>query len=198
MTTIGFIRHGITEWNRLGKIQGVMDIPLNDEGREQARKLGNRLKHENWDGIISSDLGRARETSEIISKLSGIPIWEYDKRLRERFFGEAEGSTLQEREERWGSEWRSAGIGIETDEELLERWEDFAAALFQKYPEGRVLLVSHGSFIGTVLKKLELEQPGNWLTNTSLTCLQKKEDTWECTLYNCSSHLNDSFEKENR
>ncbi|MDT2191689.1 histidine phosphatase family protein [Paenibacillus larvae] len=160
MTTIGFIRHGITEWNRLGRIQGVMDIPLNDEGREQARKLGNRLKHENWDGIISSDLRRAKETSEIISQLSGIPVLEYDKRLRERFFGEAEGTTLEEREERWGSEWRNAGIGVETDEALLQRWDDFTETLFKKYPERRILLVSHGSFIGTILKDSRLNSLG--------------------------------------
>ena len=46
MTTIGFIRHGSTEWNRLGKLQGQLDTELTEEGREQARLLGLRLAKE--------------------------------------------------------------------------------------------------------------------------------------------------------
>lgn len=102
MTTIGFIRHGSTEWNRLGKLQGQLDTDLTDEGREQARLLGIRLANESWDGIISSDLKRAKETAQIMSKLSGIPIIGMDNRLRERRYGQVEGTTVAEREERWG------------------------------------------------------------------------------------------------
>ncbi len=82
MTTIGFIRHGSTEWNRLGKLQGQLDTDLTEEGREQARLLGLRLAKETWDGIISSDLTRARETAQIVSDLSGIPFIRTDKRLK--------------------------------------------------------------------------------------------------------------------
>lgn len=65
MTTVGLIRHGITEWNLLGKAQGISDIPLNETGREQADKLGERLAGEEpWDLIIASDLCRATETAE--------------------------------------------------------------------------------------------------------------------------------------
>lgn len=55
---IGLIRHGLTDWNKLGKIQGQSDIPLNEEGRQQAERLGERLLHEpyHWDFIISSKL----------------------------------------------------------------------------------------------------------------------------------------------
>ena len=60
MTTIGLIRHGITEWNVLGKSQGISDIPLNEIGKQQAVALANRLSIEGkWDIIVTSDLPRA-------------------------------------------------------------------------------------------------------------------------------------------
>ncbi|MDQ0344645.1 broad specificity phosphatase PhoE [Lederbergia wuyishanensis] len=83
MTTIGFIRHGITEWNVLGKAQGISDIPLNNIGKRQALALGNRLKvSEYWDFIISSDLSRAVETAKIIGDILHLPIHS-DMRIRE-------------------------------------------------------------------------------------------------------------------
>ena len=95
MTTIGFIRHGSTEWNRLGKLQGQLDTDLTEEGREQARLLGLRLAKENWDGIMSSDLTRARETAQIISDLVGdSDLYERIRGLRERKYGQVEGTTV--------------------------------------------------------------------------------------------------------
>lgn len=67
---VGLIRHGLTDWNAAGKIQGQSDIPLNDEGRKQALKLAERLKRESdvqpWDFIITSGLSRAQETLSLI------------------------------------------------------------------------------------------------------------------------------------
>lgn len=68
MTTIGLIRHGITEWKVLGRSQGISDIPLNEIGRQQAVALANRLSlEEKWDVIVTSDLLRAKETGQIIT-----------------------------------------------------------------------------------------------------------------------------------
>ncbi|MBS4196134.1 histidine phosphatase family protein [Lederbergia citri] len=97
MTTIGFIRHGITEWNMLGKAQGITDIPLNHIGKEEALALGNRLlKKGHWDFIISSDLSRAYETGKIIGDILNLPVC-HDKRIREIDCGEIEGMTEEER-----------------------------------------------------------------------------------------------------
>ncbi|WP_203249107.1 histidine phosphatase family protein [Sporosarcina beigongshangi] len=75
MTTIGLVRHGITEWNELGKAQGVSDIPLNKIGKQQAFALANRLSLEQeWDVIITSDLSRAIETAQIVSTTLHLPI----------------------------------------------------------------------------------------------------------------------------
>jgi broad specificity phosphatase PhoE len=113
MTEIGLIRHGITDWNQLEKMQGTSDIPLNDEGRDQARKLASRLhQDEKWDMIITSDLSRAKETGEIIGKKLDLPVSFVDKRIQEINLGEIEGTTEAERITRWGANWRELDLGL--------------------------------------------------------------------------------------
>ncbi|MDQ0915644.1 histidine phosphatase family protein [Paenibacillus sp. V4I5] len=188
MTTIGFIRHGSTEWNRLGKLQGQLDTELTGEGREQARLLGLRLAQETWDGIISSDLMRARETAQIVSDLSAIPIIRTDKRLRERKYGQVEGTTVAEREERWGPDWKLQELGQESDDDLWKRWTELEEDLIQAYPNGKILLISHGGFIVQILRVLRMDSE-DFLQNTSLTILLRQEEGWELQLYNCLTHL---------
>lgn len=188
MTTIGFIRHGSTEWNRLGKLQGQLDTDLTDEGREQARLLGRRLASETWDGIICSDLKRAKETAQIISELSGIPLIREDARLRERMYGQIEGTTVAEREARWGADWKLQALGQETDDELWQRWIQLETELIEEYPGRKLLLVSHGGFIVQILRVLKMDSE-EFLQNTSLTILLRQENGWELQLYNCLSHL---------
>lgn len=92
MTTIGLIRHGITEWNTLGKAQGISNIPLNRLGKQQAMAIANRLlQEEKWDILITSDLSRAIETGEIIGQKINLPISHIEKRVREIDCGKIEG-----------------------------------------------------------------------------------------------------------
>ncbi|MCD1260246.1 histidine phosphatase family protein [Paenibacillus athensensis] len=190
MTTIGLIRHGSTVWNQQGKLQGQLDTELADEGREQARRLGVRLRGEAWSGILASDLKRARETAEIISRESGIPLLGTDARLRERSFGDAEGTTLAERLERWGDDWRkkAQATGGEDDAAVWSRWLDFLTDLTAEAPAKRVLVVSHGGFIVQVLRGWKLERE-DFLRNASLTIVQRKAEQWQVELYNCLTHL---------
>ena len=83
-------RHGQTEWNSLGRLQGRKDIELNEVGKEQALITGEKIKDEKIDIIITSPLKRARETAEIINKQLNVEIIE-DDRLIERDYGELEG-----------------------------------------------------------------------------------------------------------
>jgi len=191
MTTFGMIRHGATEWNKLGKLQGQLDTKLTDEGREQAALLGRRLDAADWDFIVSSDLERAYETARIVSAESGIPLAGKDVRLRERTFGELEGTTLAERIEKYGPNWKSIDIdlGVESDESVFERWSSIADQWLTQYPEGRIIVISHGSYIGTVLRTLGLEKQDGYLTNASLTEIHRKNDVWTCSLYSCTAHL---------
>ena len=93
MTTLLLVRHGETDWNRLGRWQGHSDTPLNARGREQARELAPQL--DGVDVVYSSDLARARETAEILAEELGADV-RLDARLRERGFGAWEGLTAAE------------------------------------------------------------------------------------------------------
>lgn len=87
---IYFVRHGRTEWNKQGRMQGREDIPLCPEGIEDARATRNLLKDEVFDKVIVSPLMRARQTAEIINEYHNAPIV-VEPRLIERDFGELEG-----------------------------------------------------------------------------------------------------------
>jgi broad specificity phosphatase PhoE len=102
--TIYYIRHGETQWNADGKLQGQQDIPLNDLGRTQAAHAGNILaglfardgRNEQSLAFVASPLGRARSTMELVRGALKLPLAGYavDDRLREIGYGLWEGSTL--------------------------------------------------------------------------------------------------------
>lgn len=190
MTTIGLVRHGITDWNLLGIAQGSSDIPLNKTGRQQAVALSERLALESWDMIVSSDLLRAKETAQIIAARLNLPISFLDPRIREMNGGKIEGTTEKERIEKWGENWRSLDLGMESAEEVSERAIDFLETLLENHKGKRILMVSHGGLIGITLKALLPERfKETNMNNTSITILENLESQWDCTLYNCTKHL---------
>lgn len=193
LTTIGLVRHGITEWNELGKAQGVSDIPLNKIGKQQAFALANRLSLEQeWDVIITSDLSRAIETAQIVSTTLQLPISMHDERIREIDCGDIEGTTEVERVNKWGSNWREIDLGMEKYELVSNRGLAFLEELVMTHKDKRVLVVSHGALIGLTLQRLLPEQFSKTsIDNTSLTILKKMGNTWSCALYNCTKHLNE-------
>jgi probable phosphoglycerate mutase len=189
MTTIGLIRHGLTSWNGEGRMQGQKDIPLNDEGRRQARALAARLAEGSWDFVASSDLDRAQETASIIAERNGIPLLPNDTRLRERNFGLLEGTTEAERIQQWGPHWKSMKLGVETNEQIVERGLSYIEELLAVYPGKSILIVSHGGFLAVMLHALLKEEKIEKIQNTSLSIIQKSETAWKELLYNCTSHL---------
>jgi len=192
MTTIGIIRHGSTLWNKEGRAQGSSDIPLDEEGLFEAHKLSDRLGKENWDVIFSSDLLRAKQTTEIISSyIRDVPIY-YDHRLREVLGGQIEGTTEQERIEKWGKEWRNLDLGIESSESLLVRTNSLIDEIAYKHKNKKILIVSHGSFIKHLLRNfvsnINLDEQ---MRNSSITKITLSNEGWRCELYNCTKHLED-------
>lgn len=189
MTIIGLIRHGITDWNTEGKAQGHSDIPLNEQGRQQAQLLSERMKGETWDYIYASDLGRAIETASAVSKVTGIEVIT-DERLREMNCGLIEGTTEADRVKKWGYGWSRLELGMESHEDVMTRGLAVLNDIAKRHPNQKVLVVSHGALLGRTLKQLiphvDTEEH---LHNTSVTIVKKGELRWDCELYNCTKHL---------
>ena len=154
MTTLLLARHGETDWNAQQRWQGHADTPLNDSGREQARRLADEV--ERADVVYSSDLARARETAEIVGARLGLPVL-VDERLRERGFGAWEGLTMPEIEERFGDSlhrWR-AGVGAGADDAeafdaFARRVQSFVEDVVDRHPDEEVLIVAHGGTIRVI------------------------------------------------
>ncbi|MGN6744061.1 MAG: histidine phosphatase family protein [Amnibacterium sp.] len=148
MTDLVLVRHGETEWNRLGRVQGRTDIPLNETGRRQARAAGRRLREQRWDGIVASPLSRAAETAEIIAAEVGLPGPELVEALVERDYGAAEGLTGEELDRRFDGVLAAR----ESREAVLERAKPALLALAERHPGRRLLVVSHGGVIGSLVR----------------------------------------------
>ncbi len=135
MTTLLLVRHGETDWNADGRLQGHTDRPLSDYGRWQARRLAEELADEELDAIYASDLARARETAEIVAEPLGLPVV-LDPDLREKNWGNWEGLTSVERD-------RVEFVG-ESTEEHADRMLRALRRIAGRHPGGRVLVVTHG------------------------------------------------------
>jgi broad specificity phosphatase PhoE len=154
VTTLLLVRHGETEWNRVGRWQGHSDTPLNDAGRRQARALAAELG--DIDVVYSSDLARARETAEILAQRLGLEV-RVDPRLRERGFGAWEGKTTAEIEAEFGDEharWLAgAAAGAEDAEPFAgfaSRIHAFLDEILARHPDETVLIVAHGGSMRVV------------------------------------------------
>ena len=151
-------RHGETEWNAAKRLQGASDIPLNEDGRAQARALGEALRLAGIVSVATSDLTRARETGALAAAVLGLTVTTIDPLLRERSFGVFEGLNRGELEARFPDEWRawqtSAGTppgGEATDLVIARMRRGLERILAQ---DGPTLVISHGSAMRLVLTEL--------------------------------------------
>ena len=155
-------RHGRTEYNAGTRLQGQIDIPLDDVGTWQAEQAALDLwRRHSPTRIVASNLGRARATAQRLADLVGLQV-EVDARLRERSFGDWEGLSAQEIAQRWPEEfavWQRGGdplrTGAETRAAVAER---FAAAVNEvagaMTPEETLVIVSHGAAVSLGLTAL--------------------------------------------
>jgi len=135
VTTLLLVRHGETDWNADGRLQGRTDRPLSEFGRLQASQLAEELADERVAAIYASDLSRARETAAIVGERLGLAVV-LDPGLREKDWGTWEGLTPVERD-------RVEFVG-ESTEAHQERVLGALRRIADRHPGERVLVVTHG------------------------------------------------------
>ncbi len=173
-TRVILVRHGETEWNVNGRIQGNLDIPLNDHGRWQAQQVARALAERPLDAVYASDLLRARETAGAIAGAHDLPL-AFEPGLRERVFGQFEGHTFQEIDATWpdaASRWRHRDPefappgGGESLRTFFARVVETAERLAHEHPEQTIALVTHGGVLDALYRaatRQALQAPRTWL-----------------------------------
>ena len=140
------VRHGQTDWNTEGRIQGRTDIVLNQTGIEQANEVRNKIDELEIDFIISSPLTRTKQTAEIINKNKSVEI-KFDDRLKERNFGAFEGlirKQLDKYEDLFDYNLNKSIENGESIQDVFKRVHGFLEELNEKYEDKKILLVTHG------------------------------------------------------
>ena len=183
-THIGLFRHGQTDWNINFLLQGVTDIPMNSTGIAQVKTAARALQRSDWDLVLTSPLGRARETAEIIAEQLGFDAIHQQDLLIERSFGEAEGLAYDQ----WKLKYSNLDEipGGESKSELTSRSELLLQNFASTHPGKRILAISHGALIRTVLaisSNNELPRDGERLGNASLNIVSHLESSWTVTKY---------------
>jgi probable phosphoglycerate mutase len=143
------MRHGLTEWNSRKRIQGRTEIPLCDEGRDMAGKWAQSLSADLFDLILTSTLGRAVQTAEIINSRLNLPV-HADPRLAEQDWGKWTGLTKAELKEQYAlvkaQEKRGFAFtppGGESRDSVLMRACDALMDFSHAHSGARVLVVTH-------------------------------------------------------
>lgn len=198
------VRHGQTESNRTGTLQGQLDTPLDELGILQAQAVANRLKKWQFDAVYSSDLGRAMNTARtIVQYHPGLEI-SPTCALREWNLGVLQGQKLEDlRREHpeimraFREEMADQAIpGGESLREFQKRVSELLDMLSQQYNGKRVLLVSHGGAMQRILRHCTggIEEPNikPFCGNTGISIFRcKDQEIWQLVTWNDQAHLED-------
>ena len=200
-TTVILVRHGETAYNVQGRSQGILDIPLNENGLKQAKLLAKSLKDYPIDVFISSPLNRALVTTETVAKIHGMEVAYTDERLREINFGDCAGLNANEREKRFPALmelWKNRPwlVNFPNGESLRDMQYRGRLALedaVAKYP-GKTIFIGAHSFINAVVlcSVLGLDTqhfPQIAQNNTCVNVLQYEDGLWKIVTMNSVAHL---------
>ena len=199
-TTLILVRHGETEWNLAGRIQGYSDSRLTALGAEQGRRAAERLAGLDIVAVYASDLGRARETGEVIAAPHGLAVQTVQE-LRERCYGAFEGKTAEEIRaadphafETWLVDRQGlAPPGGETQQELSERVMRALGEIAGAHPGETVAVAAHGGPIkSAVFAVLEIpigSWDRTWVSNGSMTVFRGTPGELKVVCFNDTSHL---------
>ena len=201
-TRILAIRHGETAWNVDTRLQGHLDIPLNDVGLRQAQHLAQALaQRDPIDAIYASDLSRAHTTAQTIAQTVGLNVNTHVG-LRERHFGALQGRTFAEvevelPEHAW--HWRKRTPdwvppeGGESLHTLHERIVNTVNEVAARHPGQQIVMVAHGGVLDILYRaatRLDLQAPRTWaLTNTAVNRLLWSPQGLSLVGWGDTSHL---------
>jgi probable phosphoglycerate mutase len=203
VTRVLAVRHGETAWNVENRIQGQLDVPLNELGRWQARRLAVAMGGESVDAIYTSDLQRTVETAAPTSRACNVSYLT-DSGLRERGFGVFEGLTFTEIEQRWpeqSARWRrrDPAFGAEGGETLSEFYARSVATttrLASAHPGQTIVIVTHGGVLDCLYRaasRVALDAPRSWqIGNASINRLLFTPQGFTLVGWSDDHHLEDA------
>ena len=164
MTTahICIARHGETDWNKSGILQGWLNVPLNDKGRRQAHEMVATMADVGFAAVWSSTLVRSSETADIVAKALNLPPPICHPGLRERHFGAIQGIPKSELAELNPAQFEQilrrnpsvACVGGESMDEFADRVLDAFSHIGNCHPGARVLVVTHGWVMDVVTRHI--------------------------------------------
>jgi probable phosphoglycerate mutase len=200
-TRLILIRHGETEWNRTGRIQGYRaDSALTATGREQVRALAVRLACEGIDALYSSDAGRTRETADPIGAATRLPVV-YETALRERNYGVFEGHSFTGIESAFPEEFEKFRTRdphyVPPEGESAAQFRDRIVTVLETVAARargrRVVVVTHGGVLGAMYRhamNIPLETKRSYsLANASLNHFRFADGRWLLDAWGDVAHL---------
>ena len=203
MMKIMLVRHGLTEWNNLGKMQGSSDVQLSPDGLHQARLLAAHCPFHTADAIYSSPLSRAETTAMILSNKFNVHV-QLVPELRETCFGDWEGKFLRDiakddpiNFEKFFMQPEELKIpNAETFKQTQLRAMDAVQKIIDKHSaekNSHIIIVAHGAVNRTILCSF-LDMPLNkmWSLaqfNTAVNILREDDGNWIVELVNSTAHL---------
>ncbi len=173
MTDLLLVRHGLSEWNLLGRWQGWADIPLSEAGEVQAREAGPAVAHLGVTAVVHSGMQRTERTAAVLAEGLGLSV-EVEPGLKEYDVGDWSGLTRPEIERRWPGAldaWFRGRLpatpGGESRDGFAGRLLDAVRRVALTHPGGTVLCVTHGGAVATLQRMLSDDTPGPRIGNLS-------------------------------
>lgn len=205
MTRLVLVRHGETAWNAEHRVQGQLDVPLNDTGRRQAQAVASVLARERFAAIYASDLGRARQTAEPTAAALGMDV-RLDAGLRERHYGIFETLTYAEVQVKFPEEYarfdaRDPAFDFRTGESLRDFYRRAVAsvtAIAERHPEEDVLVFTHGGVLDKLYRYvtgLDLSAPRDFgIPNCGINRVGAAPAGWQILVWADKRHLKSALD----
>jgi probable phosphoglycerate mutase len=199
-TRLCLVRHGETEWNAEGRVQGQTDIPLSPVGRAQARAAAAVLAAHDFSAVYSSDLMRVRQTAEPAAQRLALPVV-HDAELRERHYGIFECLLYTEVRTRFPQQYarfrdKDPDFDFDSGESLRAFFARALAAvtrIAQAHDGEQVLVFTHGGVLDMLyrhIQELGLSSPRDFaVPNAGLNWIEFAQDGWRVQSWADVRHL---------